>query len=288
MRVLSSLLKKKSTVKTLKENEKIFKEKENTYENEIATLKAQIRSLVEKVGKARSGLEISQSQLDSCEDADSVNLLQGSKDSQNLEHSEDDYHIDNPSSDDNTSIKDGELSDDNASIKDGELSSIEKITEDNASVSGVVQLDSVDVFLPSDDEFHDDIFFVSSTEVKNFKSPQHGNTLSTNVKVPKDLDNKTFKPKPTSLNNKLVFIALGASSTYHRGEKKACGLQPACGIFLKKDSKIAKVRILLGNPTVTGKEVWACEHHSKASAAGFGLQMQTRKESKITTTSKPK
>ena len=237
-------------------------------------MKAQVRSLVAKVGKARSGLEISQSQLESCEDADSVNLLQATKDSQPLENSEDDLHIENYSSDDN------------APSKDGNLSSKPETIGDN--VTGAVELESLDVVLPSDDEFHDDIFFVSSTEVKNFKSPQRGNTLSANVRVPKDLDNKTFKPEPTSLNNKLVFIALGASSTYHHGEKKACGLQLACGIFLKKDSKIAKVRILLGNPAMIGKEVWACDHHSKASAAGFGLQMQTRKESKKPSTSKPK
>ena len=103
----------------------------------------------------------------------------------------------------------------------------------------------------------------------------------------KDLENKSFKQKPISVNNKLVFIALNTQSTYHTSEKKACEL-PACGIFLKQDSKIAKVRVLLGNPSIIGKEVWACEHHSRASGAGFGLQMQTRKESKKTkaTTSK--
>ena len=66
-----------------------------------------VRSLDEKV---RSELEISQSQLDSCEEADSVNLLQASRDSHTLEHSEDDFLITNPSHENNASNQDDKLS----------------------------------------------------------------------------------------------------------------------------------------------------------------------------------
>ena len=84
-----------------------------------------------------------------------------------------------------------------------------------------------------------------------------------------------FKPTPVSLNNRIVFISIDSDVASNTQGKKGCGLFPACRIFWKQNSQIAKVRILLGSTGQVKEDVWACKHHNDASMNGYVLQTQT-------------
>ena len=145
--------------------------------------------------------------------------------------------------------------------------------EENQKVSDCKNEDSEEQFvLNSDEEFEDANIIIGNTEVKNYLQPK--DCIAKDVEVPQHLKNKVFKPTPTSLNNKLVFTAVGTGSIKHQGDKKGCGLFPACKIFWKRDCRIAKVFIITGNHPLVGDEVWSCLHHSQASINGFHLQTQ--------------
>ena len=99
-------------------------------------------------------------------------------------------------------------------------------------------------------------------------------SLAKNVKVPKDILTTKFTPWTVSLNNKVVFVATGTGITEHKGGKRGCSLGP-CRIMWDKGDKIAKVRVLLGNPVQLNTEIWVCAHHQRASLDGFSLQKQS-------------
>jgi len=126
----SSLQKMKITVKSMKEKEQKMQENQNAYEKEVSTLKGQVKDLVMKVGNARNGLEISQSQLESCEGTDSVNLLENVADSQPLELSKIDA---------STALS----SDNESDVKDGRSPKGSGSKGQTAQVPGLVELDSM-------------------------------------------------------------------------------------------------------------------------------------------------
>ena len=126
--------------------------------------------------------------------------------------------------------------------------------------------------MDSSDEFEDENLKIGIYEIKNYLNPK--DTIATDVDLPEQFKNKVFKPTPTALNNKLVFMAVGTGSTSHRGDKQGCKLSPACGMFWTKGDRIAKVLILAGNHPEVGEEVWSCFHHTQASVRGFKLQAQ--------------
>ena len=168
------------------------------------------------------------------------------------------------------SDNDGKLSQSEASSDTNSNSMASSDKTKAAKVSA--QYESLDdIFFNTDDEFEDDIFYVGKYEVKNFSNPK--DSLSKNVKVPKDIKTSKFKPTPVSLNNKVVFVATGSMMVCHKGDKRGCSLGP-CRIVWNKGDKIAKVRILIGLPAQVNQEVWVCHHHQQASLKGFTLQKQ--------------
>ena len=112
---------------------------------------------------------------------------------------------------------------------------------------------------------------IGNTEIRNYIDPR--DSITRGITVPDDLAGKEFKPSPVSLNNKVVFIALSTGVGYHDGGKRTCALA-GCNIFWNQGSKISKVRILVGQPSLVGNEPWVCNHHSQASINGFQLQTQ--------------
>ena len=136
-------------------------------------------------------------------------------------------------------------------------------------------LNSVDVFLPSDEEFAEEQIRVGRTIVSNYSKERE--SLSSDVKVPHHLFKKgdKFKSTTVSLNNKLVFMATCMHEIPHGGERRICRLSPACNIFWEKGDPIAKVKVLAWEGAeVPPQEIWSCAHHARASAQGFGLQTQ--------------
>ena len=143
---------------------------------------------------------------------------------------------------------------------------------DNSSVKvGLPQTE--DLFLPSDEEWEDKNFKVGKYIVKNYYNPK-ATTRSEGLQVPEDIATDLFKPSIVSLNNLLVFVALGSGTVNHKGDTRTCGLYPACKIGWKKGTTISKVRVLDGPSNLIGSDLWACSHHHQASLEKVALQTQ--------------
>ena len=148
---------------------------------------------------------------------------------------------------------------DDASAPEDVLGKDSKISQEFADIEAIFS---------SEVDFEDDKFYIGRHVIRNFLDPK--SAISKEVSVP----NKC-KPTPVSLNNRIVFISIGSGVASNTQGKKGCGLFPACRIFWKQISQIAKVRILLGATGQVKEDVWACKHHNDASMNGYVLQTQT-------------
>ena len=141
---------------------------------------------------------------------------------------------------------------------------------------------SIEMFIPSDEEFPDDTFEVGRTAVSNYFNSKE--TIIDYSKIPDDIfeEGSRFRATPTSLNNKIVFIACNNNMAEHKpdkeGRKKFCELAPVCHIAWSKGDQITKVLIIdSDNHPRTSQAVWGCRHHAKASIDGVVLQTQRYK-----------
>ena len=136
--------------------------------------------------------------------------------------------------------------------------------------------ESLDLFLCSDEKWEDtedNNFRVGKYTVKHYFNPKTKN-LSDGILVPKDVETDQFKPTAVSLDNILVFVALGSGDANHKGGNRSCGLHPTCNIKWQNGASISKVRVLEGPTAIVGSDVWACTHHNQASIDKVSLQTQ--------------
>ena len=141
----------------------------------------------------------------------------------------------------------------------------------------MIESESIDLF--SEEEFPDKTFEIGRTVISNYYNSKE--TIIDYSKIPADIfnDDSKFRATPTSLNNKLVFIAINNNFGEHQPDKdsrkKFCELSPVCNIGWSKGDEITKVLILdSDNHPRTGEEVWGCRHHAIASIDGVKLQAQ--------------
>ena len=149
---------------------------------------------------------------------------------------------------------------------------------ENQTDMNVEDIDDEEIYLDTDDEF-DEQFQVDRIVVNNYyNSPE---TIIDYSKIPSNLfkPGSSFQAKPTSLSNKLTFIAcnnyIGRHQPIEEGRKSFCGLSPVCKFSWKPKKEITQVHILeCDNHQKVGRVVWACRHHALASMKGVVLQSQ--------------
>ena len=172
------------------------------------------------------------------------------------------------------SSKEGATTDDDDDIIDSSNDEPEAKANAKAKPSGVHNV-SLDVNLPSDEEYPEEQFMIGSTVVSNYYNSSE--TIIDYSKIPKDLfeEGAEFQATPCALNNSLIFVASNNNVVKHKFGKRYCGLTPQCSISWKVGFEITQVFILEGdNHPKTGQSVWACHHHASASVKGVKLQCQ--------------
>ena len=137
--------------------------------------------------------------------------------------------------------------------------------------------ESVELF--SEEEFPDETFEIGRTVVSNYFNSK--DTIIDYSKIPDDIfdQESRFRATPTSLNNKIVFIACNNNFGEHKPDKdlrkKFCELAPVCHIGWSRGDKITKVLIIdSDNHPRTSEAVWGCRHYAQASIDGVILQTQ--------------
>ena len=161
----------------------------------------------------------------------------------------------------------------------------EEIDEDSSvdmhnktyTISSKSNQESIELF--SEEEFPDNTFEVGRTVIGNYFNSKE--TIIDYSKIPTDIfsEESKFRATPTSLNNKLVFIATNDNFCEHKPDKdsrkKFCELAPVCHIGWSRGDRITKVLILdSDNHPRNGEQVWSCRHHALASIEGVKLQTQ--------------
>ena len=144
-------------------------------------------------------------------------------------------------------------------------------TDDEVNIDDIETDDDLDSFVGQ--------FKVGEYKVRNVKSAK--TSMAKNTRVPKKLTEACKLFTPTTLNNKIMFIAMNARSKTKHSQKqfgsKFCGLSPVCGRKWEDGEIIARVYVFRTDFHIANEsEVWVCNHHVEASIGGYELQIQSK------------